>query len=760
MNPGFRIPTLVIMFVFIIPFVSGTDLVITQPSVNETHLAEMRDFYVYGIYPKMVAYPGNIKIEVFSGDSATGTPVRVIQSMVDPITGITNESVIDSTYVNGTRKNNVMVPDLVKAPGGILDPSNKLVVTNNYYLGLVLGGVTKDFDTNYTDSLGDPLIDLAAGNYTIRVTGLSGDFTGKVTEKTVTFGITDAVLGSVRAIPNKNAIIQYAITHNRRAYFDWFPGYFTDPVDGSKWYEAPGRWKPNNGIEVVNDRPGTLIDTPLVANNTMFVYNINNGSATYKIELAAILRFNLEDSTDTTFLSYDIGEPSITYNDAGCGSVRTVAGTPLPFPPSSRLNVARVEIINQTNTSYENLFDPNDASTPKNLDFDSSDGITFPSGKEFIIYGATKPIASQVTPLSTRYEFSINNRITRVSCMITDSGGQVVSTSLHDVNLSRLYTPGSPARFNSLWEFGIEVPGLTKTGNYTVSLRGSDSSGTDVPGTSAMFTVTVLPVADFIGTPVTGNAPFSVQFTDLSTGPVTSYAWDFTGSGTTDSTLQNPNFTYTNAGTYPVRLNITGPGGSAARVRTNYITVNPAPKPTFFADFTVSPVTGTAPLTVKCTDKSTGNPTYLIYDFGDGTNVTGPNPSHTYRLPGVYTVTLSIMKYNTTTYSIMGSTATKPNAITVNSVPLVPVVAKFTASPVTGTAPLTVSFTDQSTGDPTFLNYDFGDGINATGKDLMHIYRFPGVYNVTLSIFKFDRNSGSMLSNASVQRSLIVVKGI
>ncbi|MEI7435166.1 MAG: PKD domain-containing protein, partial [Methanomicrobiales archaeon] len=183
------------------------------------------------------------------------------------------------------------------------------------------------------------------------------------------------------------------------------------------------------------------------------------------------------------------------------------------------------------------------------------------------------------------------------------------------------------------------------------------------------------------------------------------------------------------------------------------------PKPTFQADFTVSPVAGTAPLTVKCTDKSIGDPTYLVYDFGDGTNVTGPNPAHTYRFPGVYSITLSIMKYNTTTYSVMSSTATKPNVITVNSVPVVPLVAKFAASPVTGTAPLKVSFTDQSTGSPTFLNYDFGDGINATGPNAAHTYRFPGVYTVTLSIFRYDSNSGLMLSNASVQKGLIVVNG-
>ncbi len=262
--------------------------------------------------------------------------------------------------------------------------------------------------------------------------------------------------------------------------------------------------------------------------------------------------------------------------------------------------------------------------------------------------------------------------------------------------------------------------------------------------------------ADFTAVPKTGTSPLVVQFSDLSGGHPTAWEWTF-GDGSSSDT-QDPGHTYTPGGTYDVTLTVRNSEGSSTLKKSNYITVNQPPGP-FLANFTVSPTNGLAPLTVKCTDKSIGNPTTLVYNFGDGTNVTGPNPSHTYRFPGVYTISLSIMKYDTTTNSVIGSTATKPNIITVNKVPVVPLVAKFNASPVNGTAPLKVSFTDQSTGSPTFRNYDFGDGINATGPDTVHTYRFPGVYNVTLSIFRFDSNSGLMLSNTSVQKNLIVVKG-
>jgi PKD repeat protein len=192
--------------------------------------------------------------------------------------------------------------------------------------------------------------------------------------------------------------------------------------------------------------------------------------------------------------------------------------------------------------------------------------------------------------------------------------------------------------------------------------------------------------------------------------------------------------------------------------------LTPTPSPTTVpgnsplqADFTVSPLTGIAPLTIQCTDKSTGSPTMLVYNFGDGTCVTGPNPGHTYRSPGVYTITLTITKYNKTTNSVMSSVATKTDVITVNSVPSVPLVANFTAAPLNGTVPLKVTFNDLSTGAPVFLNYDFGDGTTATGKNPVHTYQYPGVYTVTLTVMKPDPGTGTMKSSIAVKTDLIVV---
>ncbi len=60
------------------------------------------------------------------------------------------------------------------------------------------------------------------------------------------------------------------------------------------------------------------------------------------------------------------------------------------------------------------------------------------------------------------------------------------------------------------------------------------------------------------------------------------------------------------------------------------------------ADFTANVTAGPAPLTVRFTGTSTGNPTAWSWDFGDNTTSTGQDPIHTYAAAGNYTVSLSV----------------------------------------------------------------------------------------------------------------------
>jgi cytochrome c len=90
------------------------------------------------------------------------------------------------------------------------------------------------------------------------------------------------------------------------------------------------------------------------------------------------------------------------------------------------------------------------------------------------------------------------------------------------------------------------------------------------------------PVARAAASPSSGHAPLTVTFTSGSTDPDTgqalTYAWDFDGDGTTDSTSANPVHTFTTDGTHLVRLITTDPTGrrSAATVRVTVGNTAPA----------------------------------------------------------------------------------------------------------------------------------------------------------------------------------------
>lgn len=60
--------------------------------------------------------------------------------------------------------------------------------------------------------------------------------------------------------------------------------------------------------------------------------------------------------------------------------------------------------------------------------------------------------------------------------------------------------------------------------------------------------------------------------------------------------------------------------------------------------------------------------------------------------------------------------------------------AAFTATPGSGQSPLTVAFTDASTGTPTGWAWDFGDGTTSNAQNPTHVYTVPGTYTVTLSV--------------------------
>ncbi len=127
------------------------------------------------------------------------------------------------------------------------------------------------------------------------------------------------------------------------------------------------------------------------------------------------------------------------------------------------------------------------------------------------------------------------------------------------------------------------------------------------------------PAADFTGDPNSGEAPLAVQFTDSSTGNLTSWSWDF-GDGNT-SAEQSPAHTYVTAGTYTVSLTVTNTEGSDTKIEADYIIVSEPEAPPE-EDVTETP-TPTPTATPTPTPAVAYNITYTFKDSSNNNLVSG-----------------------------------------------------------------------------------------------------------------------------------------
>jgi len=275
---------------------------------------------------------------------------------------------------------------------------------------------------------------------------------------------------------------------------------------------------------------------------------------------------------------------------------------------------------------------------------------------------------------------------------------------------------------NGIWE-----PGTDKTYNW--------GAPGYIPVVGKWITASpalVAPVAAFTSNVRNGTVPLTVQFTNQSTGtpPLTS-AWDFNNDGVADSSDPSPSYIYTMPGIYTVNLTVSNGAGSDSEKKAGYInvtTVSVKPVAAFSADERY----GYAPLSVRFTSQSTGTiPLMYAWDFtNDGENDSNiNNPMFTYSTPGTYTVKLTV------TNSAGSDSEIKNGYITVYEVPVAPV-AGFFANKRSGNVPLTVMFTDSSTGTALEYAWDFtNDGKNDSfNRNPTYTYSATGTYTVKLTV--------------------------
>ena len=141
------------------------------------------------------------------------------------------------------------------------------------------------------------------------------------------------------------------------------------------------------------------------------------------------------------------------------------------------------------------------------------------------------------------------------------------------------------------------------------------------------------------------------------------------------------------------------------------------------AQFSASPEIGAYPLVVKFRDESTGMIDRRIWDFGDGISKEIQHPIHIYTASGNYNVTLTVKG--------PGGENIATKSITVN---IPPCNVLFTASPTSGTPPLTVKFINLSKCNGiSAWTWNFGDGSTSNENNPTYSYNDSGIYSVTLN---------------------------
>lgn len=269
-------------------------------------------------------------------------------------------------------------------------------------------------------------------------------------------------------------------------------------------------------------------------------------------------------------------------------------------------------------------------------------------------------------------------------------------------------------------------------GVYTVTLTASNPSGSS----TATTTITVNTLPEPVFTYAVSNDT-TYTFTNHS-GGATSYLWIF-GDGDS-STVADPIHNYPAVDSiinYQVILQATNNCGTVNDTQVVSVITNP------HANFTATPKTGCAPLSVQFTNTSTPNATTFYWKFPGGVPDTSivKNPVVVYNNPGLYTVTLIAINPSGR------DTIVRTDYINVTTVPS----AGFSSS-ANG---LTVTFTNTTTNGTTY-SWDFGDGGNSTDVNPVHTYATDGTYTVTLSA---SNNCGTVTKSQSVTVSTAPTAG-
>ena len=284
-----------------------------------------------------------------------------------------------------------------------------------------------------------------------------------------------------------------------------------------------------------------------------------------------------------------------------------------------------------------------------------------------------------------------------------------------------------PAALSYIWDFGdgsgtsiVTSPShvYNAAGNYTVKLKATSTQGCEDTISTVVTIASSTNVSSFnYASKVCINTP--VTFTNTSSPYPNSASWDY-GDGSPADNVRDGLHTYTTAGTFRVTLNnvFSSCNGS---ITQDVTVVNP---PT--AAFTGTNIAGCkAPLTTTFTDQSVGATSWL-WNFGDGSQSTIQNPTHTYNTYGSFNVSLTASSAGGCSNSVTKNAyvnITKP----IVSIPTLP---GYGCAPFTFNPSISVTAVD----GVASYSWDFGNGFTFNGISPPSQIYGAGTYTVSLTI--------------------------
>lgn len=302
------------------------------------------------------------------------------------------------------------------------------------------------------------------------------------------------------------------------------------------------------------------------------------------------------------------------------------------------------------------------------------------------------------------------------------------------LNIATTFTNTSTIAFpysvpNFTWNFGNgnlsnavhPVFTFTTAGLKTTTLTAESNSGCR---STAVYSVTIHPLPQIAFSPPGACANTAIQFTNTSqiaSGAITSYSWNF-GNGNTTTSV-NPVYAYTVGGTYFIDLTATS-DQNCTTTANHTLVIYPEP----IADFSVSNGCQSSVLQFANNSQiaSPDNIPFYNWDFGNGGVSSLPNPSFSYTNAGNFVV-------NLTATSNHGCVDSHTAPVTVYPLPTVAVLA---SSVCPGFA---TTFTNSTSGALTY-SWNFGDG-SPSGGGLSPIHNYTATNNYLVQLTAISNQS-------------------